>query len=822
MPTSAETVYFVIRADRRQLPGDMKAARQEAVSEAKKMGTDVAKASQGFNYKKLGDDALGFANKTKYASGIAALALYGASEAASDLNETTSFTNVTFKESGDAMERWSERSLESMGIARESALDAANQFGGLFQITGSTADESARLSKEMVQLAVDMSSAKNVSLDEAVLALGSGLRGEAEPLRRFNVLLSEAAIQAQAVKMGIAEEGAELDETQKVQARYGLILEQTSDIQGDYARTADSAANQQRRAQEAAKDAAATLGQSLAPITAEVAGLAADLATGFSALPDPLQKTAVVIAGLVAVASPASAAIGGVARVIDKLKNSQKAAAALDVVSTSTSAMRVAFDGAAAALGLSAGGLLAIVTAAAAAGTAIYMASEEAQRAEAELMATSVGAIEVIGQQAEAGIRTRDELVASIKREIDWLKEEGANEEELANAREAGKKALKSYDTSTRVYVQTGQGVVETTERMADSVFRFARMTGEEFKEWREGTVDNFERVDNVFDRLADKSHLTADEIIRALNRAIRSQLDFERNWRVVVQRAGRDGDDFLKWLQEKYGSEAPQIIAALANANRKQFDSIISKWEQSQGIAAHTNRQIQRSFITTENEIDQARAAVDEWNEALRRVPGQIRTVVSQDLPKGEPAITGTGSAHQVALAATKQFPGLMITSGYRAGSKGFHGDVRNPAQDLAKPGWPDDESGIFNTDAKSIYDWLTEIGGREIIYGRWQWQGGREIGYSGGDHWGHVHYADQGGHFRVRGPALVKVGAIEEDFLAVPRSGPHAVGGGKTEISNYFDFSGAYIGDPEQLMEMVEDAAGDALEAVMSGGPA
>lgn len=203
--------------------------------------------------------------------GVAAGAAYAA-KAASDLNETMSFTEVTFKSATDTMMTWGDNAISTLGLAKESALDAANGFGGLFQTTGSSADEAAKLSQAMVKLAVDMSSAKNVRLEDAMDALKSGLIGEAEPMRRFNVLLSEAEVKAFAYKNGLAKAGAELTEAQKVQSRYGIILEQTSDIQGDYARTSDSVANSARRAQEQIKDSAAIIGQQLLPVIGDAIG----------------------------------------------------------------------------------------------------------------------------------------------------------------------------------------------------------------------------------------------------------------------------------------------------------------------------------------------------------------------------------------------------------------------------------------------------------------------------------------------------------------------------------------------------------------------
>ena len=122
------------------------------------------------------------------------------------------------------------------------------------------------MSKSMVQLAGDMASFHDQDPTEMLEKLRSGLSGEAEPLRKFGILISEAAVKQKAYQLGIAKTGAELTEAQKVQARYALIMEQSSKAQGDFARTSDSVANKQRTLAAETENTAAAFGQSLLPV----------------------------------------------------------------------------------------------------------------------------------------------------------------------------------------------------------------------------------------------------------------------------------------------------------------------------------------------------------------------------------------------------------------------------------------------------------------------------------------------------------------------------------------------------------------------------
>jgi hypothetical protein len=100
-----------------------------------------------------------------------------------------------------------------------------------------------------------MASFNNANPAEVALALGAALRGESEPIRRFNVLINDAAVKAEAMAMGLYSGTGNLDQQAKVLATHRLILKQTTDQQGDFNNTIDSAANQQKILTATFKDA---------------------------------------------------------------------------------------------------------------------------------------------------------------------------------------------------------------------------------------------------------------------------------------------------------------------------------------------------------------------------------------------------------------------------------------------------------------------------------------------------------------------------------------------------------------------------------------
>jgi predicted DNA-binding protein YlxM (UPF0122 family) len=248
------------------------------------------------------------------AAGIAAVQFAAASvKAASDQEEALNKTRVVFEESSAAVERFADTSAASFGISKTAALDAASGFGTMLQTAGLTESTAASMSVSLTELAADLASFNNIAIegaDGALAKLRSGLAGEAEPLRRLGILLSEARVKAEAYASGIAETGAELTEGQKVQARYNLILQDSAKAQGDFARTSDGLANQQRILQARFADFQAEVGQNLLPVIQEL--LPALLDIGETAL--PILKGA--IEGATSVIGPMAEALRGVSDVL--------------------------------------------------------------------------------------------------------------------------------------------------------------------------------------------------------------------------------------------------------------------------------------------------------------------------------------------------------------------------------------------------------------------------------------------------------------------------------------------------------------------------
>lgn len=185
---------------------------------------------------------------------------------AGDARETASAFETVFgpaaKSLGDDIDSLSKR----FGLYAPELQDAARQLGVFGKAAGVARKDLPKFSKDLVQAGLDISSFYNVSSADAFQAIQSGLSGEAEPLRRFGIFISDAAMKAQAAQMGLTDE---LTEQQKVMVRHKLIMKGLGDAQGDLARTSSGFANQSRGATGRLKTMLTTLG---GPLTTAATG----------------------------------------------------------------------------------------------------------------------------------------------------------------------------------------------------------------------------------------------------------------------------------------------------------------------------------------------------------------------------------------------------------------------------------------------------------------------------------------------------------------------------------------------------------------------
>ena len=132
---------------------------------------------------------------------------------------------------------------EVLGIDLSDWIRNQGVFNTLLTGFGDTAERAALMSKNLTQLGYDLSSFFNISVEDAMQKLQSGISGELEPLRRLGYDLSQAQLEAVALSLGIDKSVMSMTQAEKAELRYYAIMTQVTTAQGDLARTLESPAN---------------------------------------------------------------------------------------------------------------------------------------------------------------------------------------------------------------------------------------------------------------------------------------------------------------------------------------------------------------------------------------------------------------------------------------------------------------------------------------------------------------------------------------------------------------------------------------------------
>lgn len=172
---------------------------------------------------------------------------------------------VAMGEYAEEAQAFAEQVGSIMGIDPSEWMRNQGVFQTLLTGFGVGAEKAALMSKNLTQLGYDLSSFFNISFEDSMQKLQSGISGELEPLRRLGYDLSEARLKAIAMANGIDIAVASMTQAQKAQLRYYAILTQVTTAQGDMARTLQAPANQLRILQAAVTQAARALGNIFIP-----------------------------------------------------------------------------------------------------------------------------------------------------------------------------------------------------------------------------------------------------------------------------------------------------------------------------------------------------------------------------------------------------------------------------------------------------------------------------------------------------------------------------------------------------------------------------
>ena len=163
-----------------------------------------------------------------------------------EYQENMNLFTVAMGEYAESALEYGETVSEVLGIDLSDWIRNQGVFNTLLTGFGDTADRAALMSKNLTQLGYDLSSFFNISVEDSMQKLQSGISGELEPLRRLGYDLSQARLEAVALSLGIDKSVSSMTQAEKAELRYYAIMTQVTTAQGDLARTLEAPANQLR------------------------------------------------------------------------------------------------------------------------------------------------------------------------------------------------------------------------------------------------------------------------------------------------------------------------------------------------------------------------------------------------------------------------------------------------------------------------------------------------------------------------------------------------------------------------------------------------
>lgn len=306
-----------------QLPAKLK----QVVSASNKVVTETKKMQKG--YKSLSSSLNGVISSIKGFFAVNKIADYlaNAIESFNDYYEAANYFGVAMKDLTGEASDFIDKMNELLGIDPTEAMNNMSKIQSLATSFGLASSQAYVLSKNLTQLGYDLSSLQNLNVDETFTKLQAAISGELEPIRRLGVDLSQARLQQELLELGFQQNISTLSQADKAVLRYIAIMKQTTDAQGDFARTIDSPAN------------------SLKVLKAQVEGLARAVGSVLYPALSAILPVAIATVEVVKEAVQSMAALVGVKVEFPDFSSVSDSAGALDSVTESAEEAKDALKG---------------------------------------------------------------------------------------------------------------------------------------------------------------------------------------------------------------------------------------------------------------------------------------------------------------------------------------------------------------------------------------------------------------------------------------------------------------------------------------------
>ena len=205
----------------------------------------AANEKQRKSYLSLSNQMNGFMRNMAKLVSLKAIADYLGNAVAkfNDFYEAANMFGVSMGDMTNEASGFIDKMEQLLGIDPSEAMNAMANIYSMTKSFGLAKDQAYTLSKSLTQLGYDLSSLKNIPISEAFTKIRSAMAGELEPMLQLGVDISQARLQQELLALGFNKQVSTLSQADKATLRYIAILKQTTDAQGDFARTLSSPAN---------------------------------------------------------------------------------------------------------------------------------------------------------------------------------------------------------------------------------------------------------------------------------------------------------------------------------------------------------------------------------------------------------------------------------------------------------------------------------------------------------------------------------------------------------------------------------------------------
>lgn len=277
---------------------------------ASRMGSSIAEAAE--KYKVHATVALG---------AIGALGK-GAMDYASEAEQSYGAVESIFGAHADAITAKSKEAAEAVGLSGREYRELSSLTGAMLKNMGMPMDEVTGKTQELVAVASDLSATFGGSTKDAIEAVNALLRGEADPIERYGVSIKKTDVNARLAAKGLSDLEGEALKQAEAQELLAMLMEQTADAQGQFARETDTAAHKQQVATAKMNDAREVIGTALLPVMADLMDVGARVAEVIGEHP----RLFLAIAGAVGTLAAGVVALGTIAPIFTAVSAAAAAA----------------------------------------------------------------------------------------------------------------------------------------------------------------------------------------------------------------------------------------------------------------------------------------------------------------------------------------------------------------------------------------------------------------------------------------------------------------------------------------------------------------